>query len=348
MSRHTRAATCRQSPNISAAPCAHEKVEPPPLLCYAATRPSPPTQNSFVPDPVSSNKGAFKYELLLLLMSMIWGSAFVAQQIGMEKGLGPMTFNGLRFALGSICLFPVIIWRKKNLTSAAGETKLPYRGSVGAGVFLFSAAALQQIGLQFTSSAHSGFITAFYILFVPLLGIFFRHRAPKILWLGILICLIGFYFLSVTGNFVVSKGDWLTLMGAVLWAGHILVIDHAANKGDPVCIACIQFAVCAILSALAGLIFEHVLFSQIRAAFGAIVYTGIMSIGVGYTLQVICQKHCPPAPAAIIMSLESVFAALAGYLVLNQTLSSRALMGCGLILSGVILVQLMPMMRKNA
>jgi drug/metabolite transporter (DMT)-like permease len=157
----------------------------------------------------SRGRGAFKYELLLLLVAMIWGSAFVAQQIGMEKGLGPMAFNGLRFALGCLSLIPVIIWRKKNLTVSDREAELPYKACLSAGLFLFAGSALQQIGLQYTSSANSGFITGFYILFVPVLGMFFGHKVPKSLWAAILVCLVGFYLLSVTGNFVVSKGDWL-------------------------------------------------------------------------------------------------------------------------------------------
>jgi len=291
--------------------------------------------------------GVFKYELLLLLMSMIWGSAFVAQQIGMEQGLGPMTFNGLRFALGCVSLLPLILWRKKNLPASERESKLPYKACVGAALLLFAAAALQQIGLQSTTSAHSGFITGFYILFVPVLGILLGHQVPKSLWAGMLVCLSGFYLLSVTGHFVVAKGDWLTLLCAVFWACQILVIDHAAGHGDPIRIACLQFAICAVLSALAGLLFEHCTFYQIKAASGAIAYAGFMSVGIAYTLQVVCQKHCPPAPAAIIMSLEAVFAAIAGYLVLHQTLPGRALIGCLLILTGVLLVQLAPMMRRK-
>jgi drug/metabolite transporter (DMT)-like permease len=291
------------------------------------------------------NKGVFKYEFLLLLVSMIWGSAFVAQQIGMEKGLGPMTFNGLRFALGCVSLIPLILWRKTHLPASNGTAKLPSKACLGAGLFLFAAAALQQVGLQSTSSANSGFITGFYILFVPVLGLCFGHKARMSLWTGMLVCLIGFYFMSVTGNFVVSKGDWLTLLSAVFWAAQILVIDHAAGKGDPIRIACAQFAVCAALSMVSGLLFEQCSFDQIKAASGAIAYAGLMSVGVAYTLQVVCQQHCPPAPSAIIMSLEGVFAAIAGYLVLHQTLTGRALIGCLLILLGVLMVQLVPLMR---
>ena len=291
--------------------------------------------------------GALKYELLLLLMSMIWGSAFAAQQIAMGTGLGPMTFNGLRFALGGLSLLPLIAWRTRNLPAVAGEARFPFKACMGAGLFLFAAAGLQQIGLQYTTSANSGFITGFYILFVPVLGLFLGQRARRSLWAGMLLCLVGFYFMSVTGNFVVCKGDWLTLVSAVFWACQILVIDHAAGKGDPIRIAFVQFAACAVLSMVAGLIVEPFSMAQVKAAAGPIAYTGLMSVGVAYTLQVVCQKHCPPAPAAIIMSLESVFAAIAGYLVLHQTLTLRALFGCALILAGVLLVQLVPMMRKN-
>lgn len=294
------------------------------------------------------SKGAFKYELLLLMLSIIWGSAFVAQQIGMQKGLGPMTFNGLRFALGCLVLIPVILWWKKAVTPDAEAAKLPYKGSLAAGIFLFAAASFQQIGLQYTSSANSGFITGFYILFVPVIGMFFGHKATRSLWVAILVCLMGLYLLSVSGDFVVSRGDLLTLISAVLWACQILVIDHVAGKGDPVRIACLQFAVCAVLSALCGLLFETCTVSQIKAASGAIAYAGFMSVGVAYTLQVICQKRCPPAPAAIIMSMEAVFAALAGYLVLHQVLTGRAFIGCCLILCGVLMVQLAPMMRKQS
>jgi drug/metabolite transporter (DMT)-like permease len=292
-------------------------------------------------------KEVLKYELLLLLLSMIWGSAFVAQQMGMEEGLGPMTFNGLRFALGAIFLIPVILWRRKKRVPENRGVTIPYIGSCGAGLFLFGAAALQQIGLQYTSSAHSGFITAFYILMVPLLGLCLGHRVPRSLPPSIFVCLIGFYLLSVNGDFVVNHGDWLTLLSTVLWAGQILLIDRTASQGDPVEIAFIQFSVCAILSAIAGLFFEHGSFSQIQAASGAILYTGLMSVGIAYTLQVICQKHCPPAPAAMIMSLEAVFAALTGYLILNQTLTVRAMLGCGLILLGVTLVQILPILGQR-
>jgi len=279
--------------------------------------------------------GVLKYELLLLVVTMIWGPAFVAQQIGMEKGVGPMTFNGLRFALGCLSLIPIIIWRKKTIGNV-GEAGKPWcRGSVAAGLFLFAAASFQQVGLQYTSSANAGFITALYIAFVPLIGLWFGQRAGKGLWAGIAVGLVGFYLLSVAGKFVISRGDLLILISAGLWACQILAIDRIAG---------LQFVVCAALSTLFGLLFERCTLQQVKAASGAVAYAGIMSVGVAYTLQVVCQRRCPAAPAAVIMSMEAVLAALAGYIVLDQALTGRAIVGCCLILCGVLIVQLGPML----
>jgi drug/metabolite transporter (DMT)-like permease len=288
-----------------------------------------------------------KYELLLLLCSLIWGSAFVAQQLGMEQGLGPMTFNALRFSLGGLCLLPLILWRKPKIRATPGSAKpFPLKVCIVSGILLFAASALQQTALKTTTPANAGFITAFYILFVPLIGLFLGHKINQSLWIGILICLIGFYFLSVTGSFVVSRGDWLTLLSAVIFAGQITAIGHIADKGDPVRMACLQFSVCATLSLLSGVLFEQATLAQVQSAAWPIAYAGLVSIGIGHTLQVICQKHCPPAPAAIIMSLEGVFAALAGYLILHQNLTARALFGCALILGGVLIAQLLPLRKK--
>lgn len=291
--------------------------------------------------------GAVKYQLLLLLCSLIWGSAFVAQQKGMEQGLGPMTFNGLRFTLGALCLLPLILWRgRNNPAHRLARKEFPRIACIGVGLLLFAASALQQTALKTTTPANAGFITAFYILFVPLIGLFFGHRTNKSLWFGILICLIGFYFLCVTGSFVVAPGDWLTLLSAVIFAGQITAIGHIAGKGDPIRMACLQFSVCAVLSLLTGLLFEQATLAQIQSAVWPLAYAGLISIGIAHTLQVVCQKHCPPAPSAMIMSLEGVFAAIAGYLLLHQTLTSRALTGCALILAGVLIVQLLPMRKR--
>ncbi len=284
---------------------------------------------------------ALGYELLLLLVSVIWGTTFVAQQIGMERGLGPMTYNALRFALGALVLLPVIRWRKTD------DTGVPVKGSLLAGLFLFAAASFQQVGLKYTSSANAGFITGLYIVMVPLIGLFLGQKARRSLWVGVAVCVVGLYLLSVTAEFTIGKGDLLVLVCAVLWAFQILVIDHVAQRGDPIRIAALQFAVCTGLSGVAAVVFEQWTLDALRAGAGAVAYGGILSVGVAFTLQVVCQKRCPAGPAAVIMSMEAVFAALAGYLVLQQTLSPRAMVGCGLMLAGMLIVQWMPLVKRK-
>jgi drug/metabolite transporter (DMT)-like permease len=295
----------------------------------------------------AQKSGVLKYELLLMLASVIWGTTFVAQQIGMEKGLGPMTFNGLRFTLGSLSLLPVLYWRRSHSGSAEKAGEFPLKGSILAGLFLFAAAGFQQVGLQYTTSANAGFITGFYMVFVPLFGIALGHRAARSLWMGIVICMIGFYLLSVTDGFAVGKGDLLILVCAVLWAGQILTIDHLVTKADPIKVAFLQFVICAVLSLIAGAIFETFTIDALRGAAGAVLYAGIASVGVAFTLQVVCQKHCPPAPAAVIMSMEAVFAAITGYVILDQTLTMRGIVGCVLIFAGMLVVQLVPLWRRK-
>ena len=288
------------------------------------------------------------YELLLLLTAMIWGSTFVAQQIGMDRGLGPMTFNALRFTLGCLALLPVIYWRSRHMPARRAGGKFPLSVNLFAGLFLFAAASLQQIGLLYTSSANAGFITGLYLMFVPLIGMVLGHRAHKSLWIGVVVCLWGLYLLSVTHGLQMGRGDLLVLLSALMWSGQILVIDHAARRGDPVRIAWLQFAACAVLSAIAAMGFERCTFAAVEAGAGAVAYAGLLSVGLAFTLQVVCQKRCPPGPAAVIMSMEAVFAAICGYLVLNQTLTAREIVGCALIFCGVLVVQVTPMVMKGA
>jgi len=275
-------------------------------------------------------------------MSMLWGSTFVAQQIGMQRGLGPLTFNALRFALGACVLLPLVCRRRTGL-----PVTVPWRGSILAGLFLFAAAGLQQVGLLYTTSANAGFITSLYILFVPLLGLLFGHRAPRSLWAGALVCVAGLYLLSLGSDITMRQGDVLVLVCAVLWAAQIVTIQHLARFGDPFKIAVIQFVVCAVLSAVGALLVESLTLKSLYAGSGAVAYAGVFSVGIAFTLQIVCQKHCPLGTAAVIMSMEAVFAALAGYLVLGQTLSARAWGGCFLILCGVLVVQLVPLMRRR-
>lgn len=291
-------------------------------------------------------KSNLKYELLLLLVSVIWGSAFVAQQIGMQRGLGPMTFNALRFALGCLSLIPVIHWGSRRAPAPAGH-RFPVRGSLAAGLLLFAAAGFQQVALQYTSSANAGFITGLYMVLVPLCGLWLGHRAGWSLWGGVAFAVVGLYLLSITDGLRMGRGDFLVLICAFLWTGQILVVDRVSKQGNPIKIACLEFAVCALLSGIGALLFESISWSAFVAGAGAVAYAGFLSVGVGFTLQVICQKNCPPGPAALIMGVEAVFAALAGYLVLNQTLTARALTGCVLIFCGILTANLGPMIMNR-
>lgn len=292
------------------------------------------------------NKNNLKYELLLLLMSALWGSTFVAQQIGMERGLGPMTFNALRFALGCLSLIPLIRWWDRRAPEPAGQ-RFPLRGSLVVGLILFAAASFQQVGLLYTSSANAGFITGLYMVLVPLVGLWFGHRAGRSLWVGVALAMVGLYLLSITDGLRMGRGDFLILICAFLWTGQILVIDHVSKQGNPIKIAFLQYVVCAILSGIAALLFESCTWSALAAGSGAVAYAGLLSVGVAFTLQIICQKHCPPGPTALIMGMEAVFAAIAGYLVLNQTLTPRALAGCVLIFCAILTVNLVPIMMKK-
>lgn len=296
--------------------------------------------------PGRAQGSVLKYELLLLLMSFIWGTTFVAQEIGGLRGIAPHTFNALRFALGALMLIPLMRWRRNRRPRHEGD-HFPWAGSVLCGLFLFAAAGFQQVGIQYTTSAHAGFITTLYILFVPLIGLVLGHRAPASLWGGIVVCLIGLYLLSGSDDFALVEGDLLILVCAVFWAFQILMVERVTKMGDSVQIAALQFVVCAMLSLAAALTTETISPVALRAGAGAVAYAGVLSVGVAFTLQVVCQKRCPAAPAAVIMSLESVFAALAGYVVLDQALTARALVGCALLFAGVLFVQLVPIWRKR-
>ncbi len=286
-----------------------------------------------------------KADGLLLLTAAIWGCAFVAQRVGMDH-VGPYTFNGVRFALGALALIPLIRYldtqkKGKNLLPAAGWRTYLLSGAI-AGVALFAGASLQQIGLVYTTAGKAGFITGLYVVIVPLLGLFFRQRPGASTWAGALMAAVGMYFLSVTEDFTIAYGDVLELIGAFFWAGHVLIIGWLSPRLDPVRLAAFQFAACSLLSLGAAVALEPITTQGLMGASWAILYGGLMSVGVAYTLQVVAQRQAPPAHAAIILSLESVFAALAGWLLLAEVLDERALIGCGLMLAGMLLSQLRP------
>lgn len=285
---------------------------------------------------------------LLMLTALIWGAAFVAQRLGMEH-VGPFTFNGIRFALGALALQP-LIWKMRQTRTREGggegiETGRIVRFGIVAGCVLFAGAALQQVGIVYTTAGKAGFITGLYVVMVPLFGLFLGNRAGAGTWLGALAAAVGLYLLSVNEDFSIAYGDVLELIGAVFWAGHVLLISRLSpgmDGTDAVRLAAAQFVVCSALSLGFGLALEPITLEGIYGAAVPILYGGLMSVGVAYTLQVVAQRDADPAHAAIILSLEAVFAAVAGYFVLGEVLALRALIGCGLMLGGMLLSQLKP------
>lgn len=290
-------------------------------------------------------RNVLKADGLLLLTALIWGTTFVAQRVGMES-IGPMLYNGLRFALGALCVLPLALRGSgaSAHTIGAGHALL---GGCAAGVVLFCGASLQQIGLVYTTAGKAGFITGLYVILVPILGLFLHQRAGWEVWAGALAACAGMYLLSVTEQFTIGYGDALELGGAAFWAIHVLLVGWLASRIHAVRLACIQFTACAILSLLVAVATEPLVWSAVREATIPILYGGVLSVGVGYTLQVVAQRDAVPAHAAIILSMEAVFAVLAGGLVLGETLSVRQGLGCALMLAGMLLVQLLPLLRRR-
>lgn len=277
-------------------------------------------------------------DLMLLLTAAIWGSAFVAQRLGMES-IGPMLYNALRFALGALVILPLALRADRRPQVRPLAPRAALGCSVLAGLVLFAGASLQQIGLLHTSVANAGFITGLYVVLVPLLGLALGQRAHGAVWAGAGLAVGGLYLLSVRGDFTVAAGDWLQLAGALCWAVHVLLIDALAPRTHALRLACRQFLACSAASLGAALAFEPIAWTGIVAAAPAIAWGGLLSVGIGYTLQVLAQKDAPAAHAAILMSLEAVFAALAGWWWLGEELDARAIAGCGLMLAGMLIAQ---------
>lgn len=281
--------------------------------------------------------GQMRNSLLLLLTAFIWGAAFVAQSVGGEA-VGCFTFNGVRSLIGALVLLPVI-WlmdaKKKE------DQKTLIMGGICCGVMLCIASNFQQFGISFTTVGKAGFITAMYILIVPILGLFMKKKPGLQVWLGVVLAVMGLYLLCMTSeSFSLSKGDFLVLICAGFFSLHILIIDYFSPKVDGVRMSCIQFLVCGILSMVMAFIFETPEVSVILSGWLPILYAGVLSCGVAYTLQIVGQKNMDPTVASLILSLESVFSVLAGWLILNQTLSLRELSGCVLMFLAIILAQL--------
>ena len=282
---------------------------------------------------------------MLTLAALIWGVAFVAQSVGMDY-LGPCAFNGARSLIGGVALLPVIALSSRlrkaparKETASSGRKQLLLWGGA-CGLLLGTASLLQQAGMQTASPGKAGFLTALYIVLVPVLGIFLGRRPGVMVWAGVVLALTGAYLLSVKGGTGIASGDLLVLGSAVVFSLHILVIDRAPVSVDGVKLSCVQFFVAGILSFLLAFWLEDFTWAGMVAAWVPLLYTGVMSSGVGYTLQILGQRTVNPTVASLILSLESVFAALAGWVLLGQPLSLRELAGCGLVFAAVVLAQL--------
>lgn len=281
--------------------------------------------------------------LLLLLTAAIWGFGFVAQVLGMNY-LGPFAFIGARFLLGALSLLPVIWYlqrRQRQSQQLASSGYLLFASCV-LGMILFVASSFQQVGLLYTTASNAGFITGMYMIFVPIFGLMLGMATGLITWGGCVIAALGLYLLGVDDQYQMAYGDLLQLAGASIWALHILAIDHFTKRAPGLLLACGQFVVCAVLGILVSLTFgnETTTVDQLMAAGPTLIYAGVITVGVAYTLQVIAQVKANPVHAGIILSLEAVFGALGGYLILDEWLSARQLTGCGLMLLGMILSQL--------
>lgn len=288
--------------------------------------------------------------ILLFLAAFIWGVAFVAQSVGMDY-VGPFTFNGCRFLLGGLVLSPFAFLREKKYRESKiyksmtdrerkGHKATTLLGGLSCGFAICIASSFQQAGMLYTSVGKAGFITALYIVLVPVAGIFLKKKAAPGVWVGVVLAAVGFYFLCITESFSINYGDVLIFICAVCFTFHILVIDYFAPKADGVALSCIQFWFSGIVCMGIALFKETLNWSAIIQAAVPILYAGIMSCGVAYTLQIIGQKHMKPTVASLILSLESVISVLAGWVILHEVLTKRQLWGCVLVFSAVILAQL--------
>ena len=287
---------------------------------------------------------ALKTDLLMLIAAAIWGFAFVAQREGMET-MGPFLFSGVRFLIGVVALSPVVWYlSKKPQPSHKAEVsakKLILAGTV-AGLLLFGGISCQQVGLQYTTAGKAGFITGLYIFFVPLIGLFLGQRTGSGTWLGATIALFGLYLLSIKEDFTIAEGDLLQLICAVFFAAHVLVIGYLAKRMDTLKLALVQYLVCGVISLLIAIAIEVISWDMIIATAIPLLYAGVMSTGIAYTLQVVAQQHAHSSHAAIILSLEGAFAVLGGWLLLDEHLPARGLLGCALMLTGMFLSQVFP------
>lgn len=288
-----------------------------------------------------------KGNILLLLTAFIWGSAFVAQKAGMDY-IQPFTFNGIRCLIGAAILIPVIIIFAKDdpISEDASEAdKKAYKktlllSGLCCGLIIFTASSLQQYGLLYTTAGKSGFITALYVVLTPICGLFLKKRIRPITWICVIMALFGLYLLCFKAGEPLNLGDIITFISALAFTMHILVIDYFSPKVNAVKMSCLQFLVAGIISIPTALIFEDIVWSNVFQCWLPILYAGVLSCGVAYTLQIIAQKDTDPMVTSLLMSMESVFAVVAGAIVLHEMMTFKELLGCAIMLAAIIIVQL--------
>lgn len=287
------------------------------------------------------NSKEYTARFVLVLTAVIWGLAFVAQRASVEN-IGPFAFNGIRFALGTLSLVPLLLLNKNvsNSESKKEENSLLWKGGIFCGLFLFAGSSFQQVGIVYTTAGNAGFITGLYVILVPIFGLFWHHKVNKQTWLGAIIALAGLYFLTSRQDMTFAMGDGLVLISAFFFAGHVLMIGKYAPKTNVIRLSIIQFGLASLLSLIISFFIETTTWENVRLAAIPILYGGIMSVGVAYTLQVYGQKRTHPAHAAIILCMESLFAAIGGILILHEPLTFSIALGGLLMFGGVMLSQI--------
>lgn len=293
--------------------------------------------------------GQYRSSLLLFLAASIWGVAFVAQSVGMDY-MGPFTFNAARSLIGGIVLLPLIAVRERSRKKNGGEAEPPEKkkvrrkvtllGGCCCGLAICTASMFQQYGIQYTTVGKAGFITTLYIIIVPIMGLFFGKKVRRIVWAGAALAAAGMYLLCVNETLSLNKGDLLVFLCAVIFSVHILVIDYFSPKADGVKLSCIQFFVAGIICTIGAFLLETPSWDALVSGAVPVLYAGVMSCGVAYTLQIIGQRNLDPTVASLILSLESVVSVLAGWVILDQTMNGKEIFGCILVFAAVILVQL--------
>lgn len=296
------------------------------------------------------NSKTTRNSFLLFMTAFIWGMAFVFQSKAMDF-MHPLTFNGVRSLIGALSIFVYLMISRRILGQKPepSDWKITIRAGILCGIAMTIASTLQQFGIQYTTVGKSGFITALYIIFVPIAGIFFRKKVSGIVWFAAFLAAVGMYFLCITESLRLNKGDILVFLCAIGFTAHIMLVDHYSPKMDGVMVSCIQFCICGILCSVGALIWGQPNLSQITEGMSTLLYAGVMSCGVAYTLQIIGQKNFNPTIAALILSLESVIATVMawlsykiGFLKTDQSMTPRQIVGCAIVFAAVLIVQLPP------